>query len=70
MFTIVRNNAIAQVGLSEIIESDLVLCADGRFYLVQSVSSLRSFLLSNSVISDDGERSSLSSLSNLMYGST
>ncbi|MGB8507702.1 MAG: HNH endonuclease [Pyrinomonadaceae bacterium] len=43
MFTIIRNNALARVGIDRITETDLVLCADGRFYPAQSVSSLRYF---------------------------
>lgn len=45
MFTIIRSNTLARVELNEIAETDLVLCADGRFHPVQSISSLRSFLL-------------------------
>ncbi|MGB8509881.1 MAG: HNH endonuclease [Pyrinomonadaceae bacterium] len=44
MFTIIRNNKLARIGIDGITEADLVLCADGRFYPSQSVSSLRSFL--------------------------
>jgi hypothetical protein len=43
MFTIIRNNALARVGIDGITEIDLVLCANGRFYQVQTVSSLRYF---------------------------
>lgn len=45
MFTIIRNNFCYNVELRDIIETDLVLSADGRFYPVNSIPSLHSFLL-------------------------
>lgn len=45
MFTIIRNNAFFNVELNDIAETDLILCADGRFYPAQKVPSLHSYLL-------------------------
>jgi HNH endonuclease len=45
MFTIIRNNLYYRVELHDIIETDLVFCADGRFHPVTTVPSLYSFLL-------------------------
>jgi hypothetical protein len=45
MLTIIRNNLYYKVGLHDIIETDLVFCADGRFHPVTSVPSLHSFLM-------------------------
>jgi HNH endonuclease len=44
MFTIIRYNLCYKVDLHDIIETDLVFCADGRFRPVNSVPSLHSFL--------------------------
>lgn len=45
IFTIIRNNCCYRVELSDISESDLVLCADGRFHPINQVPSLCSYLL-------------------------
>lgn len=45
MLTVIRNNAFSRVWLNDILENDLVLCADGRFYAAQNIPSLHSYLL-------------------------
>ena len=45
VFTIVRNNFYYSAELKDILGSDLVFCADGRFHPVNQVPSLRSYLL-------------------------
>lgn len=45
MFTIIRNNLCYRVELHDIKETDLVICANGRFHPVTSIPSLYSFLL-------------------------
>lgn len=45
VFTIIRNNLYYSAELKDILGSDLVLCADGRFHPANQVPPLQSYLL-------------------------